>query len=225
MSPSQLLYWIDRRPKAALTLALVYLIEHDQPQTVLEWPVSDLPATGLTLAAHILNVALNDCEAREIPSAQYGLRWTGAELAVLAQKVITVYPRNRVELVADRDEEHPTPMTGSVGAEILAQILRHKETESKQYHAGMQTILRAQQELIAVLRDENRELRELKKPKQSDAGQPEAEARAVALDKLTDMVVQHVGPKLPEYIDRAFTSKPKRIAASAKNGATPNGKH
>jgi hypothetical protein len=219
MSPTRLYRWIERRPTGADTLALVFLDDLAE-HVVREWQLDELPPAALDGATMVLQLAQDDVDEREEAAARYALRWQ-AQRSTLAQTIIKCGARAELsaELAEVGKQPEPQVSAQSIASEFIGQILRHKETESRQYFAGMQSVIRAQAEVITQLREHVRELREDLRKADAQAGMPEAatpnpeaEARAVATDKLVDMVITHLGPKLPSYVDRIIQPPPiKRI--------------
>lgn len=213
MSPSRLYRWIERKPPNADTLALVFLDDLAE-HMVREWSLDELPPAALDGATMVLALAQDDVDEREEVAARYALRWCASRVTV-SQTIIKCSAR--AELTAELAHvegkaESAATNPQSIASEFIGQILRHKETESRQYFAGMQSVMRAQAEVITQLREHVRELRDELRKRDATIGQepaasaPEAEARAVALDKLTDMVITHLGPKLPTYVDRLISA-------------------
>lgn len=209
MQATRLYDYLDRKPQTAVTLRLIALGLAEE--LVQEWGSADIDGR-LTkeLAADVMTAARQWLADHESPALRFALKWLDE---AGAQKAQTVFKETSDNVPEGMQRVVETPdATG-----YLSQIMRHAEANARTYHSGIQTVMRLQQETIGWLGTELAEARkriaklESENAKHSD---PEADARAVAIQDVTTAAIEALKPRIPDLFDRLLPA----------HSATANGK-
>lgn len=196
MNVPRLAKWLSRLPRAQIEkLSLIYLsVQGEEP--VRHWRLADLPPEIATsekdLAIDIIEAAQEDCNGREYQS-RYSLRaYTEANEQYSAMVI-----KSRPEGSTDPEGVGDPSLAG-----ITAQTLRHNEALMRMVVGSMSTIMGAQQQIIEMQARQITNLHQKDQAREeSAADDPDSIAKAESMIKLTDAVVEHVIPRVAQYLD------------------------
>ena len=210
---TRLCAWIQRRPAAATELQLLSCFS-GQDEVLQTWSASDLEhyaASPLELAQQCIAASQDEADATET-ALRTALRWRDSAANELQRTAWTQRARREEQRPAAGDIDDASKNS------LLAQVLRHKEQDSRTNAAIVASALASHQAVIAQLLEDTRTLRaentalraqlaELAGVQPSAAtDDPVQQARAVALDKLTDAAVSLLLPAGVDVIKRLVSS-------------------
>lgn len=225
MSASRVFSWLaQRRGDVRRVVAFHRDLQEQLPFT--EWSVDWIAEVGgeMSAARAIIEACQGECDSRGV-SSSFVVRQVNEQGEVTAQLVMRLVPSESAIIdgsmpPADRDG-------------VLAQVLHHKDNDARLQQTAMLGAMRAQNEATAMSMAQQREMfavmmqmfgvvMEMSQHLGAGASKADAwtEAKAVALDKVSDAVVALV-PRIPEAVKQGVAlvrAAPKSAPAGAAPG-------
>lgn len=210
MNESRLIAWLKRVPPTAALLE----VRRDTisgPQLIASYRRDELDAAGG--AEELLRATQDDCDDLGAARARYELCWLDASGRVLQSKPVVCEPSETIaaatgptDTVFDRVKTQDPSAHG-----LTVALMRHLEVRERMYHSGMAVVIRTAMDTLRDQRGENAELRkenqvlrqQLRRTEDKvgdEAAAAEQIARAEAWNKVTDILSEHVLPKLLERL-------------------------
>ena len=200
MSPERIRSWLNRVPKAAAQLLLLYEAV-GQKEVVCAWGKDELAGNG-GAAEMICDAAQEHCNDLAGP-ARYLLQWVSSESNKLSSKLIRAKPDH------DEDEDGGPLAAGKLEdptiAGVVGQVLRHQEAMARMYVGSMSGILSNMQQMLTLQQEQirNQAQRARAAERANEAGDTDQEsiARAEAMVKFTEAITQHVIPLIAQRMN------------------------
>jgi hypothetical protein len=203
VGPDRIRAWLKRAPKNAARVQAL-LQQLNVSDVVASWETAELrDGDGARMIADALQDHCNDLGA----PARYSLQICDAKEKVIATKVVRASPSETLDDEDEEDSKGKKVDDASI-AGVLAQILRHQEAMARMYIGSQGGVLRNMQEMLELQSSQIKELAtQLKSASQrvrvaearvdtaaDQADNEETIARANAITKVSDALVQHVIP-------------------------------
>lgn len=227
--PQKITHWLNQQRKrkgCSLHLFVTGLTD----ELVSTWTESEWPEIGAggqsEFAAAILQSAQEEADSRGLVTRFVLKMLLESDGSVRGSKSFVMEPAD------------PGVAQESASAEgTLAQLMRHREAEGRQLYLERQSLTMNFQRLLLAEREQmNREREfmmtlvtavvELTKTSNAatDEGDPIAQAKAVAIDKATDALCQHLAPAAGQALSRLLAPPEKARPGNKLTATNPNGK-
>lgn len=192
MNTPRLAKWLSRLPHGQISqIKLIYLSVQGE-ESVFTWDLTSGEArTESDLTREILETAQDDANSREFRSRYAIQAWAPTEERPRMQFVIVCKPSNNHD---------PDGVSDPSLAGVVSQALRHNEALMRMIVGSMDNILSAQQAIITLQAEQMKTLRRREQAREEAEPNIEQTAKAEAILKVADSLVEHVVPIVAQKI-------------------------